>query len=259
MNIGGNFKMDDFYTYSLPENDYRNYLQHYGILGMRWGVRRYRNSSGSLTTAGKKRYASSGPRAFIAKMQNDKVDRSFKKWKENSTKRDNAIELGKKMNASKIAYEKDRSNKQLKSDYKKLNKEYKKALRNNTTYRKGVVRQEVGQDISRKYLSEAKKIQKKLNSDPNNRTLQKQYGDLMSKHDVERAKARRAPSVAANRSRRIASIKRGIKVSIKAAVVSAAAYKSVELYNKHVDPTMRLNSEEVLSAIRKVRKIMAYI
>ena len=28
---------------------------HYGVLGMRWGVRRYQNKDGALTTAGKKR------------------------------------------------------------------------------------------------------------------------------------------------------------------------------------------------------------
>ena len=31
-------------------------LIHYGILGMKWGVRRYQNKDGSLTSAGKKRY-----------------------------------------------------------------------------------------------------------------------------------------------------------------------------------------------------------
>lgn len=34
----------------------KNYLQHHGILGMKWGVRRYQNKDGSLTAAGKKRY-----------------------------------------------------------------------------------------------------------------------------------------------------------------------------------------------------------
>ena len=33
-------------------------LTHWGIKGMRWGVRRYQNDDGSLTAAGKKRYAS---------------------------------------------------------------------------------------------------------------------------------------------------------------------------------------------------------
>lgn len=34
---------------------YNSELYHWGIKGMKWGVRRYQNSDGSYTTAGKKR------------------------------------------------------------------------------------------------------------------------------------------------------------------------------------------------------------
>ena len=33
-----------------------NQLAHHGILGMKWGVRRYQNKDGSLTSSGKNRY-----------------------------------------------------------------------------------------------------------------------------------------------------------------------------------------------------------
>ena len=33
-----------------------DYLMHYGVKGMKWGVRRYQNADGSLTPAGKKKY-----------------------------------------------------------------------------------------------------------------------------------------------------------------------------------------------------------
>ena len=35
---------------------YPDYMYHHGVKGMKWGVRRYQNSNGSLTSAGKKRY-----------------------------------------------------------------------------------------------------------------------------------------------------------------------------------------------------------
>ena len=32
-----------------------NYLVHYGILGMKWGIRRYQNPDGTLTAEGRRR------------------------------------------------------------------------------------------------------------------------------------------------------------------------------------------------------------
>lgn len=36
---------------------YQDELYHHGIIGMKWGIRRYQNKDGSLTRAGKKRYS----------------------------------------------------------------------------------------------------------------------------------------------------------------------------------------------------------
>lgn len=41
------------YTKIVQEEDY---LEHHGIKGMHWGIRRYQNADGSLTEEGKRRY-----------------------------------------------------------------------------------------------------------------------------------------------------------------------------------------------------------
>lgn len=41
----------------IPGMSYNDFLAHHGIKGMRWGIRRYQNKDGSLTTAGKRRLA----------------------------------------------------------------------------------------------------------------------------------------------------------------------------------------------------------
>ena len=48
------------YTYNPYFDVYSNYLAHHGILGMKWGVRRYQNPDGSLTDKGIKRYRKKG-------------------------------------------------------------------------------------------------------------------------------------------------------------------------------------------------------
>lgn len=48
---------------------YENELTHYGIKGMKWGVRRYQNKDGSLTPAGKRRHKQNNPDDTARKKQ----------------------------------------------------------------------------------------------------------------------------------------------------------------------------------------------
>lgn len=221
---------------------YQNELRHYGVKGMKWGVRR-------------------------ARKENAKVDKSFQSWKEGAQKRDTAISLGKSANTARIAYQKDRKNKDLKKEYKSANKDYKKALRQNTTYRKGTVKQEVGKDASRKYLSEAKKIKKQLEVDPNNRALKKKYKQYSDEHEVQRAKARKAQSVGEKRSRRKAAFKRSMTMSVKAAATTAAVTAGTYAVNKYLNDhevtfngkSVNLGAQSVRDAVETAKKVSKFM
>lgn len=87
------------------ENDWRSYpsleLCHHGILGQKWGIRRYQNKDGTLTEQGKQRYSTSEDRAKYFRKQLNKTDenRVFAQYFKDQAIRDFNNDLARAKNA----------------------------------------------------------------------------------------------------------------------------------------------------------------
>lgn len=103
-------------------------LKHHGIKGQKWGVRRFQNSDGSLTAAGRKRYSTDDYKNTLDKVkQADKTLNTVKK----------AInEADAKSYEKKVKYELSKmSDKELQQAVSRLNMEERYSQVMNQRYR----------------------------------------------------------------------------------------------------------------------------
>jgi hypothetical protein len=91
-------------------NNYTNELYHHGILGQKWGVRRYQNPDGSLTPEGRKRYLKSDgslteegkkyfskkPSRAMKKAYKERITDSISNYVESDASRTISKEIGKR-------------------------------------------------------------------------------------------------------------------------------------------------------------------
>jgi phage tail tape-measure protein len=84
--------------------DMNNELKHYGILGMKWGVRRYKNKDGTLTEAGKKRYYTGLKGIIKRKEEARSVENRAKKYKNLSEEMAYKVAKGEQAVSRYLAY-----------------------------------------------------------------------------------------------------------------------------------------------------------
>lgn len=92
-----------------------NTLAHYGVPGMKWGVRRYRNEDGSLTAAGKRR--AERDMSELSKTKQKAYVPNANKWVKDDLSRSKRLveETGQMANKLKSANEKAARNKPKKT------------------------------------------------------------------------------------------------------------------------------------------------
>ena len=167
----------------FPDNDYRSYLEHHGILGMRWGVRRYQNSDGSLTTAGKLRAAKADRKARDRKIQ----DEVWKKEEEIESK----YKRGQKMSNDDIRKE-GAANAKFSKDWEASQRRYRSEVKAIKSEAKVAKAEAKAARRKEKILSNPKLLKKHINE-----YSDKEINDALKRFD----QLQRLDTAARNRSK----------------------------------------------------------
>ncbi len=88
-----------------------NYLEHYGVQGQKWGIRRFQNKDGTLTELGKKRYGSEKMQAYKESERNRFIKKLNKAVQKGDIKKGN--KAAKQLTALNRMTEKDIRNEAL--------------------------------------------------------------------------------------------------------------------------------------------------
>jgi hypothetical protein len=169
--------MSDFYYPRYPDE-----LYHHGVLGMKWGVRRYQNPDGSLTAAGRKRQAKKETREAKKKAKAEEEKRRHRSVKDMSDD-----ELRTKINRL-----------QMEKQYLDLNKQVSalepRHVSAGEKFVKGVGEtvipavKNAGKNLAQQYLEKKGKEMLGLNSTDSVESLRKEAQSLNYKKQINEAK-----------------------------------------------------------------------